>query len=452
MSLIRLAGAVGLSCLVLACAAPAATPTASPTGVTPTASASPALPTTSPTPTLSPSVTASPMPTVVVPTPSPTASATFPPTPTPSASSQGLSVKWQESTDSGMGGADNILGMAVANGRAVAVGRAYTDGLGIWYSDDGQHWTQATTSDSANIWPVLAVSAGGPGFVAVGADYPDDTVAGFAFFSSDGASWQRVDPPAFVGYAPRFIGLAGGTLFAFGSQGSAFSSVDGSTWQPALDNASVKIADGLLALAQDGSTLWAFSSDPDPAHPKHPLLDAWRSTDGLGWTKMAALPDSGDPLIASAAVGPKGIAVFAKLASNTGGADRAWHSADGSAWQTAVNYPTDSYDVVAAQAGFVATGHYNTGSGCVIDDMQDVGVTWSSVDGLVWRQVAKSGWDGREVLALGLMGPRLIGLGVDWLRNEGDQGMVWTADLPASAQDTLPAPTPAPSPTPAGGC
>lgn len=99
-------------------------------------------------------------------------------------------------------------------------------------------------------------------------------------------------------------------------------------------------------------------------------------------------------------------------------------------------------------------GHYNTGGGCVIVETDDVGVTWTSVDGLLWREMPEEGWKAREVQVVSQNGGTLIGLGVDYKRFDTDKnsGLAWTFGLPSSASDQGSPPPPTPEPTPDEGC
>ena len=79
-------------------------------------------------------------------------------------------------------------------------------------------------------------------------------------------------------------------------------------------------------------------------------------------------------------------------------------------------------------------------------------MTWTSVDGVLWRQMPRKGWKGHEVQVVGQSGSTLVGFGVDWAFDYGDGGSLWIAGLPGPPQDLAPAPSPTPKPTPAAGC
>jgi hypothetical protein len=107
---------------------------------------------------------------------------------------------------------------------------------------------------------------------------------------------------------------------------------------------------------------------------------------------------------------------------------------------------------IADESGFiVGTNVYP--AGCVIDEADITGYTWTSVDGLDWHKM-KLSWQGRWQDAFFILGRTLVGVGQSWDRSTGDIpfGFVRTADLPPVALAAGPPPTPVPTPTPPQGC
>jgi hypothetical protein len=108
--------------------------------------------------------------------------------------------------------------------------------------------------------------------------------------------------------------------------------------------------------------------------------------------------------------------------------------------------------VIADAAGFVvATNVYPPG--CVIEDSEIAGYTWTSVDGLRWDQM-KLSWKGRWLDAFFVINRTLVGVGQSHDMSQGDLpfGFVRTADLPAVPPAAAPTPTPVPTPTTPPGC
>lgn len=421
--------------------------------VTPTAQPGSAGPTLSVAPTNGPPTNE--LPTNEIP---PTNQASQPPLETPVGpiASGGLVVNWQEVADPGLGVVIGVTAAASANGRIVVVGDSTEDFLpAIWWSTDGTTWQLAVWPDgSNNSLALTGVTAGGPGFVALGSDY--ESGAAVTYASTDGSSWQRGDDIDLDGQSVYLLGAAGTNVVAFADSGTVFTSSDGLSWDPVLDAPSVEVGNGLLDVAAYNGSLWAFSLATGAAEGDREPVDVWRTDDGISWVRLGTVPDSVGALDARTAVGPKGLVLVADIDREDRFVWVAWQSADGASWQPAVNNPTEITDILADEAGFIAVGHYNSGGGCAIDETENVGVTWTSVDGITWRQMPEDGWLGREVEVLGLIGRTLVGVGIDWnlLYNEdgGDNGLAWTADIPQSAQDDLPPPAPTPEPTAPPGC
>ena len=101
----------------------------------------------------------------------------------------------------------------------------------------------------------------------------------------------------------------------------------------------------------------------------------------------------------------------------------------------------DSVSAVAADAaGYIVTTERDQ-PGCVVDPAQSRVLTWTSVDGHVWREMPEQGGLGREIDQLFVSGRTLIGVGVDWL-DSSSSGIVWHAPLPNVASDNAPPPSP----------
>lgn len=126
---------------------------------------------------------------------------------------------WRRATTAAGDRPSRLWDVAFADGRYVAVGGG-PQGAEIWWSGDGEHWV-AATGFAAFRTPgffadMLAVVAGGPGFVAVGG-----TPVGGVWTSTDGDAWQRVDLGAYdyrnfraaaVGPDGLLLALTGTTL------------------------------------------------------------------------------------------------------------------------------------------------------------------------------------------------------------------------------------------------
>lgn len=167
-------------------------------------------------------------------------------------------------------------------------------------SGDGVTWERGDTSGLAS-GGMKAVTAGGPGYVAVGIDWSSSGTAG-VWTSPDGLVWTQADP---AGVEPipaqsdiyemeSVIASDDGRLHAFGS-GSAWTSADGLAWSwqasyagdPEADFGTAWAGWPIAASATGGRVVVAgalefrLGAEPDRAA-------AWASADGGGtWQRMA---------------------------------------------------------------------------------------------------------------------------------------------------------------------
>lgn len=215
----------------------------------------------------------------------------------------------------------------------LAVGNDEASGS-VWLSPDGQSWTQVVDERWADkIWPLNAVVAGGPGWVAVGDDRDGN---GWVWVSADGLEWTLIDDESFhsdaqgdrvtltdvVNTGDRLVAV-GGIGFDYErndyERNAVWISIDGYEWHlvdTAIDASpfttiSYNAESGSLiaftdvAWLSDDGTTWTAGSQPSPPSPsKVAFLDGWglaagkdlaastwTSEDGgRSWTK--ALPDT----------------------------------------------------------------------------------------------------------------------------------------------------------------
>ena len=390
-------------------------------------------------------------------TESPEAALSPPPEGTPGTigEKKGLIVVWDQVPGSGISDSSGFSDVASANGVLVAVGQSGQDFYsGVWNSSDGLNWTAPDFPDSGNASIQLAaITAGGPGFVVVGSDY-SGIGGGVVWISTDGQSWERIDADVFANQTLSRVGVAGDRLVAFSLEGGVFTSADGRTWESSSDPAAQTVAAGLLTLVGDGSTLLAFSRDTAEPRQSRQTILVWRSDDGSIWTQTNKIDGSEGASSAWAAAGPNGLVVISNAYLHQTSVWQTFYSADGTTWTPSEQSPTDITDVISTEAGFVAVGHYNTGQGCAIIETDDVGVTWTSVDGITWRHMPEHGWNGREIQVVDQSGSTLAGLAVDWnlYYDNKNSGILWTFELPTPADDLAPSPSPTPEPTPVAGC
>ena len=231
----------------------------------------------------------------------------------------------------------------------------------IWSSADGVDWELiASRTDNTDLGrgEMLAVAAGGPGYVGVGS-------GNNAWYSTDGSNWSmaQVPPPP--------------TEF-FESQGFAAPEV------------------AMRGIAVAGDRLVAIGTAS--RHTESTGLTApvvWTSRDGRTWSNAVDPLDGEGP--SAVAAGPGGFAAM----TDEGGRRVVRVSADGSTWEQVADLgaarPTgadgtpldlDVSAIAASDAGFVAAGGF--GPRCLMAGVPcgpDEAVIWTSADGRSWSRL-----------------------------------------------------------------
>ena len=428
------------------------------------AACSAATPSASPSESGSPSPTASTAPTAsasAAPTPSPTASATGSPviTPQPTPRTGSLTISWTKatSTGSGPGASYSSFASPTATLGDVTVVAPNTQGGDpgplFWYSVDGLHWTKASVSEPASesIW-VADVTVGGPGFVAVGGDTtsdPNGSSGDVAIWTSaDGRTWTRIHGPSLGAGELQKIGATAHGLIAFGSDGrhgALWTSTNGTAWS-VLDVPDGLAPWGVTALvASDGSlTMFDVASEAEDSP-----IDVWRATSPTDWTRLGTLAHSAGQRITQVVHGSRGW-----VANGTA----TWTSADGVAWSLAPKVPAEIRTLIADARGFIAVGFRVTSSGCVYQEYDTIGQTWTSADGRTWRRMAEDPKQNHgSINTLLIRDGTLYGLALGFASQDAARSVVWTTDLSgfgaSSGTEPPPASTPKPpahTPEPAG--
>lgn len=214
----------------------------------------------------------------------------------------------------GMMGTGRLDAVGSGPSGLVAVGRVSGDegyGALVYTSADGSAWSPVADDGSVFGGPgghALAVTAGGPGWVAVGYDDQGEGYVGdwnaAVWTSADGATWTRVphDEALFGGSEDQVmfgVAAAGPGLVAVGvddDSPAAWVSGDGLSWEklppesisadPAFrgtDMAMRAVVSGPLGLLAVGYLEWYV--DPDTEDDRDAAV--WFSSDGLGWTLIS---------------------------------------------------------------------------------------------------------------------------------------------------------------------
>ncbi|HSR44727.1 MAG TPA: hypothetical protein VLT15_05775 [Acidimicrobiia bacterium] len=355
------------------------------------------------------------------------------PTTTTEAAAPAVTMVWTRIESDVLGGSEWqwIEDIAVGGPGLVAVG---ADGSGgdddaaVWYSTDGRTWSRVAHDEAvfggSGDQYMMAVTAGGPGFVAVGEDIAEDgTGISAVWVSEDGITWSRVshDEASFGGQEQTNVFMKDVTAFGSGlvavgmeSTGSsidaaAWISADGVTWERVPPDeavfggpqyqimwAVVPAGPGLVAVGQGG--------DHFGERPGQPAA-VWTSTDGRDWSRVpdqAALlsgytsegAHNGDwARIDDVIVGGPGLVAAGRVGRcqdfSCADDSAVWTSADGVTWErsTIEEAVGTSFDQIFGVSTF-GDRLVATGAGRAADAQLGPAVVWTSTDGgQTWDRV-----------------------------------------------------------------
>ncbi len=342
--------------------------------------------------------------------------------------------------DGGSFGGDGLQTMNAVTAGGPGVVAVGFSGLGVgavWTSPDGLAW--ARVSDDEGIFSadsstkLNAVVAGGPGVVAAGANS-----AGAAVWTSpDGETWSLVSDEGTFGGSQEIYGLTAGgpgfvavgtTGYVEGSAAAVWTSPDGIAWTRIPDTAETYTAGTratMTAVAVAGSGLVAVGRD------HHDDTDAavWTSPDGITWTRVphdAAIfggPD--DQTMEAVTPGGPGLVAVGQDGGGDGVGAAVWTSPDGRAW-TRIPADLDTFGGSEARGMWgittdgpelVAVGAVGSGS-----------AIWTSPDGVVWVSVPQNQGDfendGGSMHAITAGGPGLVAVGQEYSGSDPDAA-VW---------------------------
>lgn len=182
------------------------------------------------------------------------------------------------------------LGFLVTNSGGYYVFEGARGLAAVFVSEDGMSWTQSEIREP-NEWDALhveSVTAGGPGWVAVGETGGDGRI----WVSQDGLDWETIALPEFEGVTLNYVSEDNGLLTVAGIAGDertrdadvrSWFSEDGLTWQPAqIQDQPVHPATHSIAVNTTTGRHVAMS-----------VHGVWISDDGVEWQLTAT--DSGTP-------------------------------------------------------------------------------------------------------------------------------------------------------------
>jgi hypothetical protein len=233
----------------------------------------------------------------------------------------------------------------------------------VWASSDGLIWeglASPVEEPALRRGEIVAVSAGGPGFVAVGRN-------NMAWYSANGSDWSLAEVPP----ATEIFGRENLTETVF-MQG--------------------------VAVAGDRLVAWGEARGENGLEEiVVPVI--WTSIDGLSWANS---PDLQMDAITAVAGGPNGfVAIGADFSENSDAPYAAWFSVDGQTWQQGDAFTSlddegtasmSVKSVAATQAGFVAVGANGECAltPCRPEDSPLDAAIWTSADGLSWSRLPRN--------------------------------------------------------------
>lgn len=361
-----------------------------------------------------------------------------------------LTAGWSSVAEAAFGGqgVQEMSDVAASESVLVAVGRADgakardvgTSDAAVWVSSTGLEWTRVGNDSvfrEIAAQSMMAVTAGGPGFVAVGAaerTHQDDAAV---WISEDGYSWSRVEDSAgafATGTSTQMwdVTTGGPGLVAVGFMGAVdtfdaavWVSPDGTAWTRVIDDSLAGRGNAIMlgVVALDGGRLVAVGVDESNGTP---LPSVWTSTDGLSWEQGAPFDSAEQGGTMSAVASWEGGLVAAGRDESGDDLDAAvWISPDGFTWQrvadAALGGPGDQAIAAIAEieGELVAVGYERR--------TDRNAIVWLSSDGLTWTRstdetFAAPGF--QELTSLSSTEERLIAVGYSGAVGEWDAA-VW---------------------------
>ena len=369
----------------------------------------------------SPPATQGPSPSGAMTPPAPTATPTVSAAPVAAST---LTVDWKADDPTGIGDVSMVVGVARSSAGYVLVAELpYRDegfGFAAWWSQDGRQWDM--TQEFPINERILALTAGGPGFVMSGFD-DDQTIVRT---SVDGREWE-LSRDASLRHAviTHLVATASGVVgFGHRSDSDAdgiWTSPDGIEWLAATNETGRLVAHGLQAVGAYRGRAIAFVDEDD--HDDTEGLATWETTGRAEWTRTGTIRDA--VTVEDVGGGARG---WVALSPND-----AWTSRDGRKWGKAVSGPDVASDVIGDDAGFVAVGWVGSLPGETCGDQRPfAGHTWTSADGRTWQRMAISKeFEAAMVTRLMVVDRTLVGYGARLGRNPEAMAVGrWTATLP----------------------
>lgn len=343
----------------------------------------------------------------------------------PPAPATTLTIKWKADDPTGMGSVSTVVGIARSGDGYVLVAelpyREEGTTFASWWSADGRAWemTQQLPIDER----ILALTAGGPGFVMSGFDNDREIVR----TSVDGREWRLVNDASLQHAVITHLVPTASGVVGFGHRSDSdaegiWTSPDGIEWLAATNDTGRLVARGLQTVGTYEGRAIAFVDEDNDDDTEG--LAVWETTGRAEWTRTGIIRDA--VTVERVAGGARGWVALSTP-------DQAWSSRDGRTWGKAVSGPDVASDVIVDDAGFVAVGWVGSLPGETCGDQRPfAGHTWTSADGRTWQRMPVSQeFKAAMVTRLLVVERTLVGYGA---RLGGDAEAMavgrWTATLP----------------------
>ena len=204
----------------------------------------------------------------------------------------------------------------------------------FWTSRDGSTWTALPATLAGG--RVEALAAQPSRLVAVGTvRLPDGSSSGAAWYSSDGQIWRAATGPPFAGADLRGV-TAGGPGFVAvgtvenGAVAAVWTSTDGISWRRAPDGQGFQEAGGLrvimTSVAAGPRNLVAVGMRDDAGNGSPTV---WTSSDGVTWRRVSDDPSFGGGEMSAVVSDVRGFVAVGALGLPDNSIAAAWLSAPG---------------------------------------------------------------------------------------------------------------------------
>ena len=344
-----------------------------------------------------------------------------------------------------------MYGVIAGGPGAIAWGSIFGTGPRIWTTSDGLDWSRASVPAATDAYlkehnpgEVLDVTAGGPGYVAVGVYFRvgGDGNTSIVWTSVDGMTWTRIaHDPVFELSLMEHVVAWNDQLFAYGCENvtpidcgpqRVWASSDGLAWtiiQPTLPEGTNTVSSVTPSADRLWGRAWLYDESVPAENPTAQVMVT--STDGRTWVPStlpvvvrSPLYPLTDALYMTVAPWPLPAPQFTPPPKPAGQpAPGVYRSTDLTTWTPrSVGLKTVGEDLIAVGDTMIMVGDNAAGNGVCWATCQATG--WRSVDGgVTWQVVPADTVGGTMTSVAALPNGTLVSVG----RTVDDRGSPSTA-------------------------